>query len=335
MNLIETIAEVHSTGGGDRDLWPAEVLFESRLRSLEKDVSVGAMRDGRYGWLSAPLDYVARDLNIGTPTAGGNLIGSPRKLVGASLRGFSAVADAGATVLSFGASTNAPSYPSTTAPPVAGWVASEGGDVPQDSNFTVGLATVSPRTLGLWFRISRRLLLLGGDAADELIRQEIMQAIGRGIDKGVLQGTGSSGEPLGLNGVSGVHAQSGTSLAWAGIQNMLEAVGNGGARDADIRFIGTPAVRKLLAQRERAAGSGLVWDAASISGRPADVSLQCPAGTLFAGDFSQLVVSVHGGINLVVDRMRATDGSARVCAMVDMDVQAPYPAAFSRATSIT
>ena len=312
--------------------WP-ELLPESIYRATHDTEDGFSGRNGRR-CVRLPFDYVMRDLNVGVAASGGNLVGSPRMGHTPSLMGFSVLADAGARVIDLGAGENPPGLPTITTPPVAGWVADEFGDVPQ-SDTVFGLRNVSPKTCGFWFKVTRRLLLQGGPAADELLRTEILRAIGRGIDKAALQGTGSGGQPLGLNGISGVHAQAGATLSWAGIQNMLEAVTNGGARDSSVRFIGTSGVRELLATRERAAGSGLVWDGASIAGRPADVSLECPAATLFAGDFSNLCIAVHGGLSIQVDEQRQVDGSARIIALTDVDVFATYAAAFSRATSIT
>jgi HK97 family phage major capsid protein len=295
----------------------------------------------RSGWggdvvrsMAMPLDLVLRDLGTDISTAGGALIGSPRQGHAPSLRGFSVVASAGATVVTLPVGSNAPGVPTITTPPVAGWAADQYSAVPE-SNTVFALKSVAPSTLGFWFRVSRKLLIQGGEAADRLLRAEIARAIGRGLDKAALQGTGSAGQPLGLNGISGVHAQSGTSLNWAGIQNMLQNVTDGGAADERVRFIGTSAVRELLATREKAAGSGLVWDDGRIAGKMAHASLECPSGTLFCGDFSALLIALHGPLEIMVDRRNVTDGSAKIVALIDADVQALYPAAFSRATSIT
>lgn len=331
--LLELAGEIYQRGGVDHELWPSEILEATKVRSLEKDTHTGGFDGGRYGWLSVPMDVLQRDLNVGTAISGGNLVGSPRSRGAPSLRGFSVVADSGATELTFPEGTNAPSFGAATAP-TAGWVASEGADVPEsDSSFA--LRAVAPKTLGLSTKLTRRLMLLGGDAADQLIRGELLQAIGRGIDKAALQGTGTGGEPLGLVGTAGVHAQAGAELAWAGVQAMLEAVSTAGARDADIRFIAAPGVRKLLSQRERAAGNGPIWDGDRIAGFSASVSNECPANTLICGAWPSLVLSTHGAVNLIVDRLRVTDGSARMIAMVDADVTLAHPAAFSVAGSIT
>lgn len=330
--LLALLTEIHERGSVDWSLWPAEILAATKARADEKGTDVGGSDGGRYAWLSAPLDALQRDLNVGTATAAGNLIGSPRITGTPSLRGFSVVADAGVTELNFADGTNAPAFGATSTAPVAGWVA-EGGDVPaSDAQFA--LRAVAPKTVGLHTKLSRRLMLLGGDAADRLIRGELLQAIGRAVDKAALAGAGGI-EPQGIVGTAGVHAQAGASLAWSGIQSMIEAVSSAGARDANVKFIAAPGVRKLLAQRERAAGAGPIWDGDRIAGFPAHVSNECPANTLICGAWPSLVLSTHGALNLTLDRLRVVDGSARLIALLDADVTLAQPAAFSVATSIT
>ena len=134
-----------------------------------------------------------------------------------------------------------------------------------------------------------------------------------------------------------MYAQAGASLGWAGIQNMLQQVADAGADDdAAIGFIGTPSVRELLSQRERAAGSGVVWADGAIDGHRATARRACPAATLIAGDFRYLRLVLHGAVTLIVDRYTfATTGAVRLVALADVAVVVEQPAAFPVASSIT
>jgi hypothetical protein len=310
-------------------LLPSEL--EQATRQADDEELFGNRRFAR---ARVPLRFLARDLNVGAPTAGGNLVGSPRGTAVESLIPFSVLVEAGITVVPAPAGENPPGLPVVTSAPVAGWVNGEGQPLPE-SDAAFGLENVAPKTLGAWCTVSRRLMTAGGPMADAIIRSELMRAIGRGLDRAILQGTGASGQPQGLATLSGVGVQSGTSLAWSGIQAMRRAVVLGGARDDAVRVIAAPAVRELLAVRERAAGSGFIWDGSTVDGRPAHASLQCPTGALFVGDFSQAAVVLHGDLTLTVDRFGSTNGSARVLVMQDADIRFFYPAAFARATSIT
>ena len=65
-----------------------------------------------------------------------------------------------------------------------------------------------------------------------------------------------------------IGTQSGTTLGHTGTANMKETVATLNAPEDDIAFIGTPAVRELLEGRERATGSGFVWDNDHVASTP-------------------------------------------------------------------
>lgn len=284
--------------------------------------------------LVIPLDLLTRDLNLGTATAGGNLVGSPRATAAPTLGGASLVEALGASIMVL-PQGNVPSIPAVSGAVTAGWVSGEGQPVGQ-SEPTFGLRSVSMKTVGAHAVFTRKLLKAAGPGADRIVTEEMVKAISRALDAAALGGSGSGGQPTGLASVAGTHAQAGTALAWAGIQNQIEAIGNAGVRDDAIAFVGTSAVRKLLSQRERAAGSGLVWDGRSIAGFPAVADVGCPAATLLVGDWSQLQIVIQPGVQFIVDCYTfSTTGAVRVVALLDVEVQVLQPAAFSKATSIT
>jgi HK97 family phage major capsid protein len=329
LNSLTEILDAMSsiTHAPDSDDYPHEVTKATRE-------SAAGFGNERFRSVRLPLNWVMRDLNVGSAAAGGNLVGAPRANHTESLRGFSNVADAGAQTVVFPEGSNPIGVPGVSAPPVAGWRTDEFAVFPE-SEMAFNLANVAPKSAGFWFRVSRRLLKMAGPAGDALIRTEVMKALGRAIDAAALQGSGTAGQPTGLASLAGVFNQPGASLSWAGVQAMLEAVRLAGGRDRSIAFIGAPGVARALSTRERAAGSGFVWDGGLIAGRPADVSLECPAGGLFVGDFSRMVVAIHGGLQLTVDAVPATNGSVRMVAAVDADIVVQFPAVFARATSVT
>ena len=164
----------------------------------------------------------------------------------------------------------------------------------------------------------------------------MLKAIARALDAAALAGTGTAGQPTGLVNVAGTHAQSGASLAWAGIQAQLQALTTAGCQDSSLAFVGAAGVRQMLAQRERAPGSGLLWDGRSIAGMPAVADVACPSATLLVGDWSQLQIVLQPGIQIFVDPITfATTGAVRLVALIDCAVQILQPSAFSKATAVT
>ena len=118
---------------------------------------------------------------------------------------------------------------------------------------------------------------------------------------------------------------------------MVDAVETANA--ASVRWLAPPAVAKILRARDSPTNAGkFVWtDQNTIAGYRAEASTACPASTLIAGDFSQAVIGIWGGIGVEVDPYGAgfKTGSfrARVVAIVDCGLLTP--AAFSVASSVS
>jgi hypothetical protein len=280
-----------------------------------------------------PLGYFARDLTLASPTSGGALTGDPRLMHTPFPRGFSVMADAGVRIMTPAVGESWPGIPFVQNPAVPSWIANEGDPVPE-SEMTFGLRDVTGKTMGFNFRLSRRLQRNVGQAGNGLIAEDSMRRMGVGIDAAILGGTGGSGQPLGLLFTPGLFEQAGASLGWSGIQAMQKAVLDAGSAESAIRWVGATNVRQLLAARERAAGSGFIWADRQIDGGPAAAAREAPAGTLFCGDFSSVVVTMSA-VTVLVDNRRVTNGSSLVVLLVDADVSVLYPAMLARATSVT
>lgn len=318
---------------------PSETLRKMVLEEINtEDLPERVQHNTKWSGLNPALSMVVdprdlrRDLNFGTSSAGGATVGSPRAYDANSLQGFSTTNDAGVEV-NVTEAGNSPSIAVVSSPPVAAFVASEGAAVP-DSDAVFLLRTGTTYTGGVRCNVSRKFLLSTRPEVKALVSRELLRACGRLIDEAILQGNGTTA-PTGLLTVAGVHDQAGASLAWSGIAAMMKAVGDGGAKDESRRFIGTTAVRELLQKREKAAGSGMVWSGGAIDGVPAHVSQQCPTGTLFLGDWSQITALIHGGITLMVDPRVTPGGTHRLVVMFDLAVEVRQAGAFSRATSIS
>jgi HK97 family phage major capsid protein len=97
-----------------------------------------------------------------------------------------------------------------------------------------------------------------------------------------------------------------------------------------------PDVAELLRKREAATGSGFLIDG---NGRmlnfPVHVSNSIDAGTIFCGDFAQIVVMVKD-IELLIDKSTGSiSGLTNVLAYPFMDVVVTRPSSFAVATGTT
>ena len=174
-------------------------------------------------------------------------------------------------------------------------------------------------------------------SADEVIRQQLLGAIGQAIDLAVLAGTGASGQPTGLSVAAGVNAQSG-AVTQGNMLDALATLTTAKAEDDNIKFLTTPAVRRLLQARDIGTATGvMLWRQNQLVDKPGFVSTDVPAGTIFAGDWSKILVAFWGaGIEIVVDPYtNFKTGAIQIRATVSADVIVTKPAAMLRHTAAT
>lgn len=238
---------------------------------------------------SLPIEWLARDLVVGTPTAGGNTVATKPPTIETALRGFSVAVDAGATVMTVADGTAG--AVATTASPVASWVDENTADTASEPAFGAPVL-LSPATLRVTAVISRKLLK-SSPAAEAAVRAELLTAIGRAIDVAAL-GAGGGAAPTGIAGTSGRITQSGTTLSFATIADVERQLLDAGCRVENLRYIGTPTVREVLSTRERAAGSGMIVESDKIGSIPLHATADAPTGALFVGDWRWLQVVFYG-----------------------------------------
>jgi len=130
---------------------------------------------------------------------------------------------------------------------VAGWAATEGGDVPAATAFQTAEATLKPdHTLGAHMRISRKAVKQAGPGLEQAIRRDMAAAIGAELDRAILVGDGADGEPTGLVGLA---SGSGTWAAtWPAVRTEVIAfmAANAVSQPSEVRLALTPAMWAAL-----------------------------------------------------------------------------------------
>lgn len=286
-----------------------------------------------------------RGLSVGTATAGGNTVAT--NLLSNSfidmLRPRAKVLQAGAMTLE-GLTGNV-SIPRQTAASTAYWISEDEAITASQGAFDQ--VQMTPRTVGAFTNISRKLLLQSSIQVQDFVSSDLMATIGLAIDAACINGLGSA-QPTGILQTTGVQTQTiaGAKPTWAEIVSMYTKC----AADSGegVAFMVTSKTRADLQQVEKSSGSGVfVWDAptvagtdGSIGGTSAFVSNNLPqtlgAGTnqhaLIAGVWSDLIIGLWGAVDLLVDPYsNATSGSLRITAFQDLDVCIRHPERFVKA----
>jgi len=276
-----------------------------------------------------PNEVLRRDLVVGTPTAGGDLVDDVL-LAGSFidlLRNRLSIAQAGATMLT-GLQGNV-SVPRQTSASSAYWVGENSS--PTESQQAIDQVNMTPKTVGAFVDYSRRLLLQSSIDVEGMIRNDLARVIALEIDRAAVYGTGSSNQPQGLTNVSGIGSETLTSFGTFAEYIAMET--DVTAANGDIgamRYIINASARGSLKSTEKASNTAqFVYENDEINGYPVIVSNQLLNNDALFGDFSQFVMGMWSGLDLTVDPYAgATAGTVRVIALQDVDFAVKQPACF-------
>lgn len=272
-----------------------------------------------------------RDMTAAGSSGSNYLMDSPVSPVVEALFPWSAVIRAGITTMDNLSATAA--VPRITTSAAGTWLSTEATAI-TETQPTIGQLVLTPKHAGAYIEISR-LLAMASDA-DVFLRGHLLNTTGAMVDTALLQGSGSSGQPQGILGTSGVGTVSGTSLAWAtGIAEMLRLCEVANAQPNGFLMAGDTA--KILRGRERFTGAGAIFDDGAIDGRAAHVTTAAPDGAIFCGDWTRAVLATWGPGPVVEVNPYAgfTAGINAMRIVLACDVGLLTPAAFCTSSSVT
>lgn len=299
----------------------------------------GIQRNGTDKGFLVPLEVQRRDLVVGTATAGGNAVATnlrPQDFV-ELLRARQLSAELGVRRLT-GLVGNADITRQTGAA-TAYWVGENSAGT--ESQQTLGLMQLRPKGLVAYTEVGRLLRQQMTPDADMFVMDDLAKQLAIAIDAAVFAGTGLSNQPTGILSTSGIGAVTGTDLAWADILEFQTDVAAANALNRNCKYVTTPAVAALLAQRQRFSSTdtplwtGNILDG-EVGGFPAHTSTNIPAAAMLFGDFSEVVQAEWGVLEIDVNPYaNFAAGTIGIRAFHYVDVGVRTAGAFSAASSIT
>ena len=272
-----------------------------------------------------------RDLSKGTASAGGHTVGTELKADAfiELLRKKSALNRAGARILNGLVGDIA--IPKQTGGATAYWVAE--GSAPTESQQTFGQVAMSPKTVGAYTDVSRKLLIQSSLDIESLIRGDLAAVVALAIDLKGLYGTGASNEPLGVTQVSGINVED-FAAATPTYAELIAMESRIAADDADaegMKYLVNALMRGHCKSTEKFSSTGqVIWEPGnSINGYGAVVSNQLTDGDVIFGNWNDLMIGFWSGLDLMVDPYAlATSGGVRVIALQDVDVAVRHAESF-------
>ena len=323
-----------------------------RLAPYEKELSdIVANRTGKTpGGFLLPMDIMTRELNVTIPSAGGSLVAT--NLIATSfiemLRERIIVRSLGAKTLE-GLVGNV-DIPRQTGGATGYWLGE--GDSPSESQQSFDQVKLTPKTVGAFTDVTRKLLMQSSLSADALVQSDLAQVLALEIDKAAIKGTGSTNQPLGILGTPGVGLiTGGANGAAPTFDNMIDLETEIAADNADIgtlAYLTNARVRGKLKKTDVGVDTGQrVWskggtkDVGEVNGYNAYVSNQIPSnltkGTsadicsaIIFGNWADLVLALWGGLEITLDPFsKSTAGTLRVVALQDVDIAVRHAESFA------
>lgn len=297
--------------------------------------------------LLVPFDVLTRELNVGTPTAGGNTVAT-NLLAGdfiSMLRNAMAIDRLGMRLLT-GLVGNI-AIPRMTGGGTAYWVAESGA--PTVSQQAFDQVAMSPKTLAGRTSISRKLLLQSSIDVETMVRQDLATVIGLELQRAAINGSGTAPEPRGILNVAGIGAvvggTNGLAPAWSHLVALETAVSVANADVGTLAYLSNTKVRGKLksTQRFSSASDTTLWDdgdtpvngyrCAITNAVPSNLTKGTSVGVCSAiifGNFADLIMGMWGGLELQVDPYSSGDtGSVIVRAFQDSDIAVRHPESFA------
>jgi HK97 family phage major capsid protein len=249
------------------------------------------------------------------------------------LRNQSSVMQAGARILN-GLQSDV-KIPKKATASSAAWLATEGASV-AESEPTFSQISLSPKDLGAFTEVTRRMIQQSTLDIEALIRDDLAQSIATAMDLAALAGTGSSGQPTGIKTTSGINTVSfGAAVdlipTFAQVVQMETEVAADNALQGNLAYILPASMYGALKTVEKAANTAqfVIEPGGTMNGYKAIVSNQCTAGDLYFGNFSDLLVGMWGGLDILVDPYtNSKSGTILIRAIQSMDVAVRHPVSF-------
>lgn len=213
--------------------------------------------------------------------------------------------------------------PRQTGGATAYWLG-EGQDADENTP-TIGQLELTPKTLGAYTDITRKLLMQSSLDAEGIVRRDLVNAMAQAIDFAGYYGSGAGNQPRGMKNYTGINAVDfATALpTFEELVAMESAIAADNADIGQMGYIGNAAFRGHCKTKAKfgAGTEATIWEPGNtINGYNAEISNQIAQGDVFFGNFADMLIGMWGGLDLTVDPYSLSkSGGLRIVVFQDVD----------------
>lgn len=317
----------------------AKAIQESmhgRLTGLEAEVHADLSRGRETRGVMVPTSAIMEHRAVLTTTPGagpgGNLIGREQMPLTEHPRPTLLIEALGATVMrNLVGNVDLPRLSESGS---VGWVAEHTDVIRTDPKFAK--ASMTPRTVGGEYEVSRRMILQTATAIEEIMRRDLSFLLRQALDGAAVAGAGGVA-PLGILNTPGVvTVPTATTLSdtTAEMIAALEMDDLTGSRAFVSNSKVALAARKVKDADGRVISMGELFHGEPVSWTnqiPGNIGATTDQNALIYGQWSELVIGYWSGVDILVNPYHAdvaSKGGVLIHAFLDADVVVREPRAF-------
>ena len=212
------------------------------------------------------------------------------------------------------------------------------------STQTLDQIALTPRRVGAYNQYSKQLLLQSSIDVENFVRDDLMKVLAIDIDRIILNGQGGNSEPLGIMNTAGIGSVVlGGPATWGSIVSMETTVATSNADIGEMGYLTTPTAKgrlKTLGKLPVGANvvatetlwGGMLGDGSNdgeMNGYRAGSTNQIPNNQLLFGVFSQAILAMWGGYDVVVNPYSLDiNAEVRITVNCFIDVAIRHPQSF-------
>ena len=225
------------------------------------------------------------------------------------------------------------SIPAETTAPTAAW---KGENVAvTESNPVIGQVALTPHFVRSFTEVSRTLIAQSSVDVEDVVRNILMKSVALVVDKAILTGSGASGEPSGIDEISGLSTTTyATNLSNATIANVVaveQALDDGNAPDMGRAWVVAPNVRAHFRTAPIGTGGIPAWYMSRLMDSGAFVTKQVPAGEAYFAAWKECFLALWDTIEVLVNPFSGdTTGLVRITAWQMADIGFAHGDSFAK-----
>lgn len=307
-------------------------LDEGRALSGATKEVVDELRNAG-GYQGVPVPYAALETRAGETVAADQI--TPKSIRPVIDRLFPASVASRLGVQSINITSGELAFPVATAGAVFGWQTTELANVGAASQYDTGERSLNPdQTGGAQMIISRKSLKQAGEGLESAIRRDLNAVIGAELDRVVINGTGTTGQPLGIIPGAAAYAITstpvGAAASWSAFRAQIVAFmqANAITSASQVNLGFGPAIWAELDDALITGTAVSEWDRLTKHIAAPAISNVIPAETAILTANVQGVapgyLGLYGGVDLIRDPYtKAGSGQLVLTALVTADFTVP------------